>query len=265
MSINNSTVGAAFLLCLSLLASQHANALSVRQVEIEARFVTVDPINSAEIGIDWSLNGNPLLLEDQTLQIGTGDTLRALISGSAISSAEGPGEVFGNLFMDVTLLPGIENAVLTSNLQGTVDSTGDDAFGKVGFSYACTAAFSCFLALNPNAPEEGDSATVSDIPFGNTTEENDVVTPTGRTGGIETFQSREQFRFERQLAATENPFAQFAAIFDVAAIESTAAVTLTWEVTVAPVPVPAAVWLFGSALGLLGWLRRKKGTGVGPS
>jgi len=30
-----------------------------------------------------------------------------------------------------------------------------------------------------------------------------------------------------------------------------------WLVTANPVPVPAAVWLFGSALGLLGWLRRR--------
>ena len=28
----------------------------------------------------------------------------------------------------------------------------------------------------------------------------------------------------------------------------------------APVPVPAAAWLFGSALGLLGWMRRRKAT-----
>lgn len=30
------------------------------------------------------------------------------------------------------------------------------------------------------------------------------------------------------------------------------------ESLIAPVPVPAAVWLFGSALGALGWIRRRK-------
>ncbi len=31
----------------------------------------------------------------------------------------------------------------------------------------------------------------------------------------------------------------------------------TLQFTASPVPVPAAVWLFGSALGLMGWMRRK--------
>jgi hypothetical protein len=33
--------------------------------------------------------------------------------------------------------------------------------------------------------------------------------------------------------------------------------TITGTVTEAVVPVPAAAWLFGSALGLLGWVRRR--------
>ena len=35
--------------------------------------------------------------------------------------------------------------------------------------------------------------------------------------------------------------------------------TTTWNVTVAP--IPASVWLFGSALGFLGWARRRRNSG----
>jgi hypothetical protein len=30
------------------------------------------------------------------------------------------------------------------------------------------------------------------------------------------------------------------------------------RITLTTVPIPAAVWMFGSALGLLGWMRRKE-------
>jgi hypothetical protein len=37
-----------------------------------------------------------------------------------------------------------------------------------------------------------------------------------------------------------------------------AAAGLAYDITFTAVPIPATVWLFGSALGLLGWMRRKK-------
>jgi hypothetical protein len=53
------------------------------------------------------------------------------------------------------------------------------------------------------------------------------------------------------------------ALFGDVAISSFTLTSPGWDsfkiesVTFSPVPIPAAVWLFGSALGLLGWMRRK--------
>lgn len=46
--------------------------------------------------------------------------------------------------------------------------------------------------------------------------------------------------------------------FDASGNEIGVALATIDDMTVSTVPVPAAAWLFGSALGLLGWIRRKK-------
>ncbi len=60
----------------------------------------------------------------------------------------------------------------------------------------------------------------------------------------------------------QNDLAAFTtAVGDRAWIEKKLVLTITTLVPSTPVPVPAALWLFGSALGLLGWVRRARGQG----
>ena len=54
-----------------------------------------------------------------------------------------------------------------------------------------------------------------------------------------------------ETSATTPPFGEISQV-------SSGSYNFELEITPIAVPIPAAAWLFGSALGLIGWMRRKK-------
>jgi len=60
-----------------------------------------------------------------------------------------------------------------------------------------------------------------------------------------------------RLTLQNDLFASTSTVGDRAWIEKKLVLTITTLLPATPIPVPAAVWLFGSALGLLGWVRHR--------
>ena len=91
--------------------------------------------------------------------------------------------------------------------------------------------------------------------FGNRSIIDFMPMDTGRSGGPESLEREWNFRLLDDTGSKE-PRLSLNWFYDFGAFSSTAEVEAEFTLTV--VPVPAAVWLFGSALGLMGWLGRSR-------
>jgi hypothetical protein len=238
------------------LAAQSASAAAL-QLEIESRQSGFGP---SDIGFSLFLNGDPLPnVASQTLDVAVGDTLRVEVSASAASDFVQ--SVSGSQDIDLTLslLPGADAASVRTVFSGSVDTIGESSTGQATSSYTCrTFIEACEIpdTLEPN--QVGIiGAAVSDALSRNTVTIGRDFTETGRIGGPESVEGADfSFDIARDVAAIETPSVGFnvRAAANVAGI-GTASGASTLEVTV--VPLPAGVWLLGSALAGLSLVRRR--------
>ena len=76
-------------------------------------------------------------------------------------------------------------------------------------------------------------------------------------GGLGSDNGLDAIAFDMVLEGGQDPQAGGTVRFLVFSGTASTAYMVEGTILAAPVPVPAAVWLFGSALGLLGWMRRR--------
>jgi len=241
---------------LMLLFAQNASAAAL-QLEIESRQGGFGP---SEVGFLLFLNGDPLPnVASQTFDVAVGDTLRVEVSASAAS--EFVQLVSGSQDIDLTLslLPGTDAASVRAVFSGNVDTTGEVSIGQATSSYTCrTFIEACEIPASLQPSQVGSiGAASSDARSRNFVSIGRDFTETGRAGGPESVEGADfSFDIARDIAAVETPSVGFnvRASANVPGI-GTASGASTLEVTI--VPLPAAAWLFGSALAGIMLFRRR--------
>jgi len=248
---------ASMVLCLALALSSTTQAAAVvANVFFDIR----TGLGDTDIDFTLSLNGVGIPTQNQVIELNPGDTLSAEISAIANSIGSSIGEIFGDLEIQFALDDLAARAIIHSVFDATVDTGGVDAIADGSRNYDCASIFKCAVLDSPGRAESGVTAVSSDTVVGNVKIVNDVAIPTGQTGGTERLVAEDRFELNRIFMGpptSGNPALFLSAGVDAETFEDgNASAFVTWQVTV--VPVPAALWLFGSAVGLLGWLRRRR-------
>jgi len=245
--------------CLALLINEDALAAGIEVTITPSQFNAVGT-GSADYAL--FLNGSPLAAGPQTVSLGLGDVLRAETSASA-STEVGTASFDRQVRFDILLEDGFDTAVLQTTLDAAGNASPETAQGFGGSTIDCFfTSTGCSApglpgSISFNSAVESSTLSISS----NKIIVNNVTTETGRVGGEESLTdlvtTLELDRSGGDPTATATVRAVARAIFQ-AEVTGSASLELTvTELTAGVVPVPAAAWLFASALGALGWLRRR--------
>lgn len=228
------------------------------EVTITTQVTSNSGINSGEFAL--SLNGSPLsILEEQSLVLSAGDVLRGEASAGAMTEINQPSSIRRDIRFEFNLAEGTDAATVQTTYSANVDTAGgilatggSDNENLCAFTSGCTVDDmpGFFAGLNGVISENIEST-------GNQIIINGVSTPTGRVGGPESLDLDFVFNLARRDGLAEAPSgrAWLGAVALTTGMESSASGSFVFELTV--VPVPAAAWLFGSALALLVTWRRR--------
>ena len=247
-------------LLVALFVATPAGAAGIQAVITTA---ITDDVGTNGGDFQLFLNASPLpIVAEQTVMLQAGDVLSA--SASAFASGTGSGTHVGgrNVVIDLVLPAGTTSATVQNVYSGSGESMPDDAYGGsanfVDCDFTQGGCSAPGLPLSTAFTSAVQSSTFAPLPSEITI--NNVTTPTGREGGVETLDQWTTVLELQHLPGSPSARTTLRALAQVifnasSSGEGTVEITVT-DVTV--VPIPAAAWLFGSALGMLGWMRRSQ-------
>ena len=240
--------------CAAVLSGFLATSASAAVVAFDLELES-EAIGDASASFFIFKNGALLGSENQIIELDVGDSLSIQIEVVASGMTDASVSAFGEAFLFGGLVDPATGAVVHTRYSSRVDARGDDAFSSAGFFYACVTFASCF----PGDLPFGDAGIISDTFSGNAEFIDDEFMPLPGFGGLLEQMVDQSFSLFPG-GPVEDCCLDLAIFGDTGMFDNgdtAGAAFVTLDIEVGIIPIPAAFWLFGSALGLLGLARRR--------